>query len=199
MESIQRYTPGMRNGMPVLIDHDSGVAVRYTTHLASLTAAETRAKEAEDALFIPGYLVCDKCAFGGMFSVLSALSGTMSAKDVSDRHVCPNDGSDLRRVTWKERVKDYEKTFHDSAAAHLEAAERTGRALADHVEQLKEAEAENVRLREALVRQARGEMKDGSPCGCDAWIFSHEGMETNVHGEACKLMRAALQNSGAVL
>jgi len=67
----------------------------------------------ETDIYIPGYLKCDKCAFGGMFSVLHAADGEVGSQDVTGRHVCPNDGSDLRRVTWRERANDWAKAYEN--------------------------------------------------------------------------------------
>ncbi len=105
--------------------------------LHSLAAME--GEGVEDA-YIPGYLMCTKCAFGGLFSILYTQSGNVGPQDVTEREVCPNDGSDLRRVTWRERANDYAKMCEsqgDTIKAQLEAAERTGRILAKQAEQLK--------------------------------------------------------------
>ena len=77
----------------------------------ALAARPLEAAKQGEGVYIPGYLKCDKCNFGGMFSVLNTGSGKVTAKDVDSRHVCPNDGSDLRRVSWKERCKDWQELY----------------------------------------------------------------------------------------
>lgn len=144
-----------------------------------LTDAEI--EELQRQVYIPGYLKCSKCAFGGSFYIPDTNRRNTSEIDVAERRVCPNDGTDLQKVTWRERVKDWEVTVDkeaeellveregnailggvlvDSIARRkqceetiqlqLEAAERTGAALADHIAQLHQSEERERVLREAL-------------------------------------------------
>lgn len=160
-----------------------------------LTDAEI--EELQRQVYIPGYLKCSKCAFGGSFYIPDTNRRNTSEIDVAERRVCPNDGTDLQKVTWRERVKDWEVTVDkeaeellveregnailggvlvDSIARRkqceetiqlqLEAAERTGAALADHTAQLQQsAERERV-LREALdhMRYGLEAICESPPC-----------------------------------
>lgn len=188
-----------------------------------LTDAEI--EELQRQVYIPGYLKCSKCAFGGSFYIPDTNRRNTSEIDVAERRVCPNDGTDLQKVTWRERVKDWEVTVDkeaeellveregnailggvlvDSIARRkqceetiqlqLEAAERTGAALADHIAQLHQsAERERV-LREALERISRPQ-----DCGCRphrGQCQSQEALQIEIEGLR-DLAKAALAQSAS--
>lgn len=56
-------------------------------------------------LYVPGNMRCPRCNFAGVFNVISLAEGKVAAADTSERHVCPNDGVTLERVTWKEHAQ----------------------------------------------------------------------------------------------
>ncbi len=63
--------------------------------------------ERDQAKYIPGSWTCTQCEFGQVISTLYLQSGTIGA-NTDEVPVCPNDGSIMRRCTWKERLKDYD-------------------------------------------------------------------------------------------
>jgi hypothetical protein len=78
---------------------------------------------------VPGVWRCAKCNFQLIQSTLNANSGAITARD--EPSSCPNDGSPMWRVTWKEHAEEayerYEERLEEFAASRarvevLEAA-----------------------------------------------------------------------------
>ncbi len=127
------------------IDHGSDGEVYRVSF--SGPKAEDRAKAYSDALakaqpvkggeekgydpkvHVPGVWRCAKCNFQLIQSTLNANSGAITARD--EPSSCPNDGSPMWRVTWKEHAEEayqrYEERLEEFAASRarvevLEAA-----------------------------------------------------------------------------
>lgn len=64
-----------------------------------------RISELERIVYIPGVWRCPKCNFVLNQMVMSASTGTVSANDEPGTK-CPNDGSPMWRVTWKDDAED---------------------------------------------------------------------------------------------
>ena len=60
---------------------------------------------------MPGAWTCDKCGFGLQKSVLCADSGQVAANTSPLNEVCPNDGTLMRPLTWREANDFYAKEF----------------------------------------------------------------------------------------
>ncbi len=78
----------------------------------------------------PGHWICSTCGFVLMKMMLRAsdMAVGVDAREVQD--VCPNDGSSMRRKTWKEDALDADRVGREQMAladelrAKLEAAEQ---------------------------------------------------------------------------
>lgn len=101
---------------------------RYLDTLVEKLRVLTEATETAEADGPPGVWLCVTCGFVAMKALLRACDGAVGIdrRDVQD--VCPNDGTSLRRQTWKEAC---------------EAADRIG------LEQTKRAESAEAQLTEA--------------------------------------------------
>lgn len=73
---------------------------------------------AQEAEYIPGVWTCRVCGFGLVSTVLYAQSGTC-APNTESTPTCPNDGTLLYRVTYKERLKQYVDALEERLAAPL--------------------------------------------------------------------------------
>jgi hypothetical protein len=58
----------------------------------------------EEAIYTPASFVCDVCGFQLEKRTISAATGDVGIKKDGEEcdDLCPNDGADMRRVTWKE-------------------------------------------------------------------------------------------------
>ncbi len=65
--------------------------------------------ELEAQVYAPGHLECPKCNFHLYETNLYMGSGTTGPGDTDKREVCPNDGVDMNRVTWKEICRGMQK------------------------------------------------------------------------------------------
>lgn len=70
-------------------------------------------------VYVPGLWRCAKCNFRLVQKTLNADSGTVTSNDVPGTK-CPNDGSPMWRVTWKERALEAEEQL-DSLIEAMEA------------------------------------------------------------------------------
>lgn len=72
-------------------------------------------------VYAPGRWRCAKCGFTLLQSNLNALDGTITAND-KPGDVCPNDGSPLWRVSWKQEAEEAmtiaERIFDEKKSAH---------------------------------------------------------------------------------
>ena len=57
-------------------------------------------------LYVPGEFCCAKCGFTLSQFTLNANTGAIGDRDQPGEK-CPNDGSPLWRVTWKQRAQDH--------------------------------------------------------------------------------------------
>lgn len=97
---------------PVFASLLSEAADQITSLMEERDAAE---------LFVPGEFCCAKCGFTLSQFTLSASTGQVGSRDHPGEK-CPNDGSPLWRVTWKQRASDhYDRATQEIARA--EAAE----------------------------------------------------------------------------
>lgn len=99
-------------GIVMAIDLTTASAVEGSIKL--IDSALTRA--AEEAVYIPGVWTCRVCDFGLVSTVLYTQSGTFEP-DIESMPTCPNDGSLLYRVTYKERLKSYAEELEKRQAA----------------------------------------------------------------------------------
>lgn len=105
-------------------------ALRRATE--ALAAEKARGDKAEADIYQPGVWRCAKCGFRLVQSNLNANSGAVTARnDPGDK--CPNDGSPLWRVTWRD----------DAEAATKWGVEQFDKRVA--------AEAERDEARAALI------------------------------------------------
>ena len=59
---------------------------------------------------VPGQWVCDECGFLNVRKVINPDTGAMGTDPTEDSVACPNDGKQMRRVTWKETAENlYER------------------------------------------------------------------------------------------
>lgn len=85
--------------------------------------------EANEAVYVPGSWKCPQCPFGQVNSYLHLQSGTIGP-NTDAVPLCPNDGSLMKRVTWKEYFADTNKRLGeeldlvDSLKAKLAESER---------------------------------------------------------------------------
>lgn len=81
-------------------------------------------EELRASCYVPGEFRCPKCGFCLSQFKLSATTGAIGDRDEPGER-CPNDGSPLWRVTWKERATDhYERATEEIAARKSAEAER---------------------------------------------------------------------------
>lgn len=69
---------------------------------------EAEVKDALECVYIPGVWACNQCKFQLIASNLYVQDGTIGP-DTDTVPLCPNDGTLMRRVTWKERVSGLDK------------------------------------------------------------------------------------------
>lgn len=113
--------------------------------LATARAAQQQAERERDEAKSdgpPGRWICQTCGFQVTKAFLRAHDGAVGidARPVED--VCPNDGTSLRRIIWKEDAADANRVGMEQ----MQRADTAERALA-------EAEIEIARL-EALLKEA---------------------------------------------
>jgi hypothetical protein len=73
-------------------------------------------------LYMPASFVCDKCGFCLENRVMIAATGQVGIKaGGEDPEPCPNDGEQLRRVTWKEAYENSRQDLQDLMAALIES------------------------------------------------------------------------------
>lgn len=82
-------------------EHDLRVAAE-----ASLAKAIQERDEARAEIYAPGAFRCPKCGFFIRQFKIRASDGAVGGRDEPGEH-CPNDGSPLWRVTWKQRAQAY--------------------------------------------------------------------------------------------
>lgn len=56
---------------------------------------------------MPGAWICDKCGFIVQKNTLHVADGTVSANVADECEGCPNDGSPLRSLTWREANRGF--------------------------------------------------------------------------------------------
>lgn len=67
-----------------------------------LAEAREEAAKLRQQVYMPGDWHCDKCGFEQHNRTLRAFDGAVSAPRIEEVQTCPNDGEQMRRVTWKE-------------------------------------------------------------------------------------------------
>jgi len=74
-------------------------------------------------LYMPASFVCDECNFHLEKAILFAASGEVAIPEdgFPDTENCPNDGSELRRMTWKEAYEHSIEHSHDMMIALIES------------------------------------------------------------------------------
>lgn len=88
----------------------------------------TTAGDLERLVYVPGHLKCGRCNFRLVSSTLHVQNGVITARDTAD--ICPNDGTPMQRVTWREDVEEAHERWEEQVAravaaeAALSAAEQ---------------------------------------------------------------------------
>lgn len=119
------------------------IAEGYAALEAEVERLTKERDEARKGNYIPGEFGCPKCGFCLSQFSLRASDGAVSDRDQPGEK-CPNDGSPLWRVTWKERSGEH----YERAMEEMRARKAAEAALAKSRE-------EGERLREALRRIER--------------------------------------------
>lgn len=135
---------------------------------SKFAAVEQERVNALEATYIPGSWACTQCEFGLVTSNLYVLSGTIGP-NTDEVPLCPNDGSLMRRCTWKERVKDDDKYITDrldeidALKAQLQARDTTVRELRGYRDRLKDPHGPDAQavIERWLITFAQGEAKPG--------------------------------------
>lgn len=92
-----------------------------TEAVTALEALQAELEKVKGDVYVPGEFCCAKCGFFLSQFSLNANTGAVSDRDEPGER-CPNDGSPLWRVTWKQRANEhYERAAEEMARA--EAAE----------------------------------------------------------------------------
>ena len=125
-------------------------------------ALRERVKELEKELYergeptMPGAWICDKCGFVLQKNNLYVKSGTIGADMRDEVEGCPNDGTVMRGLTWREVNSDYDKmliearTKLQAASEVIEKCERENWTLRKVSEEI---EFEHLEQIERLVQQ----------------------------------------------
>lgn len=66
------------------------------------TALVAARRSLQGELAVPGEWICDKCGFVLSTRTLNAHSGAVGVRAIVETEPCPNDGTPLRSMTWKE-------------------------------------------------------------------------------------------------
>lgn len=73
-------------------------------------------------VFMPASFVCGRCGFQLEKRTISAATGAVGiCKGGEDGDVCPNDGTPLRRIMWKEAYEQCAETQHELMLALIES------------------------------------------------------------------------------
>lgn len=73
-------------------------------------------------LYMPASFVCDECNFHLEKAILYAASGEVAIPEEGfEPGNCPNDGSELRRTTWKEAYEHNVEHSHEMMLALIES------------------------------------------------------------------------------
>ena len=73
-------------------------------------------------LYMPASFVCDECGFRLEKRTLIAQTGQVGIKKGGEEpDLCPNDGSVMRRVTWKEAYEDSSDSGNELMEALIES------------------------------------------------------------------------------
>jgi hypothetical protein len=77
----------------------------------------------EELLYTPASFVCDKCGFRLEKRTMLAATGQVGVKIGGEEceDPCPNDGEQMRRVTWKEMALSSSESAHELMLALIES------------------------------------------------------------------------------
>jgi hypothetical protein len=128
-----------------------------------LEAQQARIEELERERFCQSVWKCDKCGFQLTKSILYAKSGNIGADNRDHLEPCPNDGRDMRRMTWEEMFRDAIKCGEQQVERACKAEEER--------DQLKQKLTDAEREREEMVtacRAANTRMEACVDAICDA-------------------------------
>ncbi len=77
----------------------------------------------EELLYTPASFACDKCGFRLEIRTMLAATGEVGIKRGGEdcNEPCPNDGTLMRRVTWKEMALDSSDSAHELMLALIES------------------------------------------------------------------------------
>ena len=65
--------------------------------------------DCQNLIHVPGEWFCPVCLFETHKRLLSAADGSVVVNNIDITETCPNDGSPLERVTWKQRAEEAER------------------------------------------------------------------------------------------
>jgi len=82
----------------------------------------------DESIYVPGEWTCDACGFVVVKSVIIASTGDIMADASAHVEACPNDGTAMRQVTWREALTE----ARDIAGKDLIASQRMRAAVAKH-------------------------------------------------------------------
>ena len=72
---------------------------------------------------MPGAWICDKCGLVLQKNNLYVKSGTIGADTKDEVEGCPNDGTAMRGLTWREVNNDYDKMLIEARTKFTAASE----------------------------------------------------------------------------
>lgn len=85
-------------------------------------SAETEVPDLYRLAFIPGCFRCPKCDFALSKQTLSVATGNIGTTEENRlSEPCPNDGTMMVHVTYRERLADYEKRVFEEIDLRIEA------------------------------------------------------------------------------
>jgi hypothetical protein len=87
------------NGMALLNEEAQAEIEKLKAYSIQL---EARLMELEEAQYVPGELRCTQCSFRPHKRVLRASDGAVGINASTDKEFCPNDESEMVRLTWKD-------------------------------------------------------------------------------------------------
>ena len=97
----------------------------------------------DPALHVPGMWRCAKCQFVLVQSNLNAADGSVTPRDnAGDR--CPNDGSPLWRVSWKEHATE----MAERCAQEIEASSKLRSRIRTVIENFRRSEQQGYRSKD---------------------------------------------------
>jgi len=83
---------------------------------AALDTAQAEAARCEGLAYVPGYSQCTTCGFHLVSNVIDASFGRIGVDLNAEPEPCPNDGTTMRLVSWKQRCLESEAMLNHGVA-----------------------------------------------------------------------------------